>query len=88
MSIDGRKRKIYGLRYRMKKRGYRFDGRNHYCYMPDDPANRMAISVHYYTPASFAILEEDADWAKATSTWGTDSDVKELNGWMDMMKQN
>ena len=56
--------------------------------MPDDPANRMAISVHYYTPASFAILEEDADWAKATSTWGTDSDVKELNGWMDMMKQN
>ena len=56
--------------------------------MPNDPANRMAISVHYYTPAGFAILEEDADWGKAMSTWGTDSDMKELNGWMDMMKTN
>ncbi len=55
--------------------------------MPDDPANRMAISVHYYTPAGFAILEdEDASWAKARSTWGTDEDFKELNEWMDMMK--
>lgn len=43
MSIDERKRKIYGLRYRMKKRGYRFDGRNHYCYMPDDPTNRSKL---------------------------------------------
>ena len=54
--------------------------------MPDDPANRMAISVHYYTPAGFAILEEDASWAKARSTWGTDDDYKELNQQMDMMK--
>ncbi len=43
MSIDGRKRKIYGLRYRMRKRGYRFDGRKQYCYMPDDPANRSKL---------------------------------------------
>lgn len=43
MSIDRRKRKIYGLRYRMKKKGYRFDGRNHYCYMPDDPTNRSKL---------------------------------------------
>ena len=57
--------------------------------MPDDPANRMAISVHYYTPAGFAILEdEDADWAKARPTWGTDDDYKELDGWMEMMKTN
>lgn len=56
--------------------------------MPSDPANRMAISVHYYTPAGFAILEEDADWGKATSTWGSDADYRELDGWMDMMKQN
>lgn len=55
--------------------------------MPDDPANRMAVSVHYYTPAGFAILEdEDADWAKARSTWGTDADFKELYEQMDMMK--
>ncbi len=56
--------------------------------MPDDPANRCAVSVHYYTPASFAILEEDADWAKASSTWGTDADFEELEKYMTMMKEN
>lgn len=56
--------------------------------MPGDPANRMAVSVHYYTPAGFAILEdEDADWAKARPTWGTEADFKELNENMDMMKK-
>lgn len=54
--------------------------------MPDDPANRMAISVHYYTPAGFALLEEDASWAKMRPTWGTDEDFRELNEQMDMMK--
>ena len=56
--------------------------------MPDDPANRMAVSVHYYTPAGFAILEEDADWGKAISTWGTEADFNELYYNMDMMKTN
>lgn len=56
--------------------------------MPSDPANRMAVSVHYYTPAGFAILEEDADWGKAVSTWGTDADFNELYYNMDMMKTN
>lgn len=55
--------------------------------MPNDPVNRMAVSVHYYTPAGFAILEdEDESWAKARSTWGTDDDFRELNEQMDMMK--
>lgn len=55
--------------------------------MPDDPAARMAVSVHYYTPAGFAILEdEDASWAKARSTWGTEDDFRELYEQMDMMK--
>ena len=55
--------------------------------MPNDPANRMAISVHYYTPAGFCILEDkDESWAKCRSTWGTDEDYKELNANMDMMK--
>ncbi|MCM1271810.1 MAG: cellulase family glycosylhydrolase, partial [Ruminococcus flavefaciens] len=54
--------------------------------MPDDPMNRCAVSVHYYTPASFAILEEDADWAKMSSTWGTEADFAELYQQMDMMK--
>lgn len=54
--------------------------------MPTDPANRMAVSVHYYSPAGFAILEEDADWGKATPTWGSDADYASLRSEMDMLK--
>lgn len=54
--------------------------------MPDDPENRCAVSVHYYTPSDFAILEENADWGKVRSTWGTDADFAELNRNMDMLK--
>lgn len=54
--------------------------------MPSDPANRCAVSVHYYSPSTFAILEEDADWGKAQSTWGTEQEIADLNKEMDMMK--
>jgi len=54
--------------------------------MPDDPAGRMAVSVHYYSPAGFAILEEDADWGKATHTWGSDQDYASLRSEMDLLK--
>ncbi len=54
--------------------------------MPDDPANRLAVSVHYYIPSTFAILEEDASWGTAQSTWGTASDINTLNKYMDMLK--
>ena len=43
--------------------------------MPRDPAARSLVSVHYYSPATFAILEKDADWGKAASTWGTPEEV-------------
>ena len=56
--------------------------------MPDDPANRMAASVHYYKPAVFAILDRDADWGKARETWGTASDLLELNNNMNLLKRN
>ncbi len=54
--------------------------------MPKDPAKRCAVSVHYYTPATFCILTEDADWGKAQTEWGSDADVAELNKYMDMLK--
>lgn len=57
-------------------------------HMPVDPAGRCAVSVHYYTPSTFAILEEDADWGKCRSTWGTEADFKELEKYMDMLKTN
>ena len=56
--------------------------------MPKDPANRCAATVHYYTPAVFAILEEDADWGIARDTWGTEADFEELNNNMNMLKKN
>lgn len=54
--------------------------------MPADPQNRCAVSVHYYTPSTFAILTEDADWGKARSTWGSTKEINELNGYMDKLK--
>ncbi len=54
--------------------------------MPNDPAGRCALSVHYYTPAGFCILTQDESWGKATSTWGSDADYQELNRYMDMLK--
>lgn len=56
--------------------------------MPDDPAGRCAVSVHYYTPSTFAILERDASWGKCRSEWGTDADFEELTKNMDMMKEH
>lgn len=57
-------------------------------HMPADPAGRCAVSVHYYTPPAFAILEEDADWGKCRGTWGTEADFKELEKYMEMLKTN
>ena len=54
--------------------------------MPSDPLNRLAVSIHYYTPSTFCILEEDADWGKAQSKWGSQNEVKELNSNFDMIK--
>lgn len=54
--------------------------------MPDDPEGRCAVSVHYYTPPTFAIIDKDVDWGKAQSEWGSEADYAELNKYMDMMK--
>jgi endoglucanase len=43
--------------------------------MPRDPAHHSMVSVHYYSPPGFAILEKDASWGKAAYTWGTPAEV-------------
>lgn len=55
--------------------------------MPEDVENRCSISVHYYTPPTFCILENDADWGKARTEWGTDADIADLDRLMLMMKE-
>lgn len=54
--------------------------------MPNDPAGRCAVSVHYYTPPTFCLLEEDADWGKARAKWHP-KEVSELDKYMDMLKE-
>lgn len=54
--------------------------------MPKDSAGRCAVSVHYYTPSTFCILTEDADWGKASSTWGSSSEIKALERYFDKLK--
>lgn len=46
--------------------------------MPNDPAGRMAVSVHYYDPTTLTVIEEDTDWGKARTTWGSAADIATL----------
>ena len=55
--------------------------------MPDDPANRMAVSVHYYTPSVLCILDKDASWGKARTEWGNENDIEEMNTSIKMLKE-
>jgi endoglucanase len=56
--------------------------------MPDDPANRMAVKVHYYDPFGFTHLEKNEPWAQASWTWGTRTDHADLNRELDKMVKN
>ncbi|MGN1403410.1 MAG: glycoside hydrolase family 5 protein [Ruminococcus sp.] len=49
--------------------------------MPDDPAGHCIVSVHYYTPYQFCITGEE-------STWGTDGDIKRMQGLIQKMEDN
>ncbi len=53
--------------------------------MPDDPAGRMAVSVHYYAPNDFAL---DYGQGGLRDTWGTMKDYRELYDYMDMLENN
>ncbi len=56
--------------------------------LPDDPAGRMAVSVHYYGPSTLTLLTHDADWGKARTDWGSEADYEELNMWFDMLTEH
>jgi len=39
--------------------------------LPKDPiANRLMLEFHYYAPATFCIISEDASWGKEARYWG------------------
>lgn len=54
--------------------------------MPHDPEKRCAVSVHYYHPFAFTLMEEKSKWGKPQNSWGNKEEVAELNKFMDMMK--
>lgn len=56
--------------------------------MPNDPANRMAISVHYYTPGLLCLFDKDQSWGKAITEWGSEKDIAELEKYMNMLKES
>lgn len=49
--------------------------------MPDDPAGRCIVSVHYYTPWEFCTTN-------INNTWGTAAEVKQMEDLYGMMKTN
>jgi len=55
--------------------------------MPNDSVNHSMVSVHYYDPPGFTLLEKDADWGKAAYTWGTPADVAKVKADMLKVKQ-
>ncbi len=54
--------------------------------VPKDPSKHSILSIHYYTPYTFAGLEHDESWGKARSTWGTKEDFDELDGNLQKLK--
>jgi endoglucanase len=58
--------------------------------IPSDPAgpNKLFLSVHYYTPYVFTLMEEPADWGGMvypSTTWGTEADRAELQTLFDTL---
>lgn len=54
--------------------------------MPEDPLNRCAVSVHYYSPSSFAIADDKTTWTTPKTYWGTGGDYNELETQMSKLK--
>jgi endoglucanase len=53
----------------------------------DTVPHRLLISVHYYTPWQFAGMTKDESWGKVQRTWGSASDVAELERLFDAMQE-
>lgn len=55
--------------------------------LPDDPAGRLAVSVHYYEPSTLTIIDKDVEWGKAKTTWGSSADISALEQRVAMLKK-
>jgi endoglucanase len=57
--------------------------------MPKDVIeDRIILSLHYYTPAVFCIIDKDESWGKNQTDWGSNSDYAELSDKFLKVKTN
>jgi endoglucanase len=52
----------------------------------DTVPHKLLLSVHYYTPWSFAGMNKDESWGKVQPTWGSAADVSQLEGLFDSLE--
>jgi endoglucanase len=53
----------------------------------DTVPSRLLLSVHYYTPWSFAGMNKDETWGKVQHTWGSSADVAVLERLFNTMQE-
>jgi endoglucanase len=59
-----------------------------YYQLPRDTVpDKLLISVHYYTPWTFAGMTKDESWGKMRPTWGTKDDQADLEKLFDLMQR-
>ncbi|OUM60103.1 glycoside hydrolase family 5 protein, partial [Piromyces sp. E2] len=56
---------------------------NAYVVPKDD---RVMVSVHYYSPNSFTLLEKDESWSKVAYTWGTKTEINNVKNDFNKLK--
>lgn len=57
-------------------------------HMPDDPAGRCILSIHYYSPSPFAVAEHDVDWCEPVTTWGSEEDIQAVRDHLSILVEN
>jgi endoglucanase len=53
----------------------------------DTVPHKLLLSVHYYTPWQFAGMTKDESWGKVQHTWGSGSDVADLDRLFDAVQE-
>lgn len=55
--------------------------------VPSDPAGpgRLFLSIHYYTPYTFTLMDTVESWGSPATVWGSDAEQAELEGLFDKL---
>lgn len=59
-----------------------------YFVMPSDPVNKSMVSIHYYTPTTYTIIDHDESWGRALTDWGTQDDYNQLENQFLKLKEH